>query len=423
MKIGIIGLGKLGLPVALAIESKKHTVYGYDVDNKVIEFIKKKEIPYKEKGIKKLLENTKIKILTEKEILKKSELIFLAVQTPHEKKYEGVTKIPKTKKDFDYKYIINSIKKLSKAVNQLKIQKNIVIISTVLPGTIRKKIIPIKSQYLNICYNPFFIAMGNTINDFLKPEFILLGGNNKIANRKVIKFYKTINKARIFNTTIENAELIKVSYNTFISTKISFINTLMEASHKLPNTNIDEVSSALKMANKRLISKAYLNGGMGDGGGCHPRDNIALSHLSEKLNLSFNWFDNIMMQREKQTEWLAKLIIKNKFKMKVNILGKSFKDETNLITGSPSILLKNILLEKKIKIQHWDPYVDGNYKEFEKKYNWIKIPQLYFIGTKHKIFKKFKFCKGSVVIDPWRIIEKNKNIKLISIGIGAKLEI
>ena len=421
MKIGFIGLGKLGLPVALAIESKKHQIYGYDIDNNVIESIREKKIPYKEKGIQKLLNKTKINILPIKKILEKSELIFIAIQTPHEKKYEGITKIPNSRKDFNYTYIVNLIKKLSLEANKLKIKKNIVIISTVLPGTIRKKIIPIKSKYINICYNPFFIAMGNTINDFLKPEFILLGGNNKEANKKVIKFYKTINTSKVFSTTLENAELIKVSYNTFISTKISFINTIMEACHKLPNTNVDQVSSALKMASKRLISKAYLNGGMGDGGGCHPRDNIALSHLSEKLNLSFNWFDNIMMQREKQTEWLASLIVKNKKKMKVNILGKSFKDETNLITGSPSILLKNILLEKKINVQHWDPYVDFNFKEYEIKYSWKKNPQLYFIGTKHKIFKKFPFCKGSVVIDPWRIIEKNKNIKLISVGIGPDL--
>ena len=107
--------------------------------------------------------------------------------------------------------------------------------------------------------------------------------------------------------------------------------------------------------------------------------------------------------------------------MKVNILGKSFKNETNLITGSPSILLRNILLNKKIKVQNWDPYIDFDYKNYEKKYNWKKEPQLYFIGTKHKVFKKFPFYKGSVVIDPWRIIEKNKYIKLISVGIGPDL--
>ena len=85
----------------------------------------------------------------------------------------------------------------------------------------------------------------------------------------------------------------------------------MEACHHLPNTNVDDVTNALKMANRRLISDAYMSGGMGDGGGCHPRDNIALSHLSQKLGLSYDWFEGIMMQREKQSEWLADLVIKN----------------------------------------------------------------------------------------------------------------
>jgi len=86
---------------------------------------------------------------------------------------------------------------------------------------------------------------------------------------------------------------------------------------------------------------------MGDGGGCHPRDNIALSYLARKFKLSYNWYDNIMKQRENQTEWLADLIIENKGDKQINILGKCFKPETNLIMGSPAILLKNILEEKE----------------------------------------------------------------------------
>ena len=147
-----------------------------------------------------------------------------------------------------------------------------------------------------------------------------------------------------------------------ISTKISFVNTIMEACHKLPNTNVDDVTNALKMANRRLISDAYLSGGMGDGGGCHPRDNIALSHLSQKLNLSYDWFDSIMMQREKQSDWLANLVIDNSKNRQINILGKTFKPETNLLLGSPSILLKNLIEEKKFKVYSWDPYVDKPYE-------------------------------------------------------------
>ena len=147
-----------------------------------------------------------------------------------------------------------------------------------------------------------------------------------------------------------------------ISTKISFTNTLMEMCYHLPNTDVDEVTNALKMANNRLISGAYMSGGMGDGGGCHPRDNIAMSYLSKKFNLSHNWFENIMLQRENQTNWLANIILEKTNGRIINILGKTFKAETNLTLGSPAILLKNLLEEKGAKVNQWDPYTDGDFE-------------------------------------------------------------
>ena len=258
--------------------------------------------------------------------------------------------------------------------------------------------------------------MGSTMRDFLNPEFVLFGIDDQYALDLGKKFYRTITSVKLFDTTIENAELIKVAYNTMISTKIAFANTLMELCHKLPNTNIDDVTNAIKLSTKRLISTAYLDGGMGDGGGCHPRDNIAMSYLSTKFNLSHNWFENIMKQREKQTDWLAELIVKESKGMPINILGKTFKSETNLTLGSPAILLKNILEEKNIKINHWDPYVDGNLNKYSSKYAWDKNPQLFFIATKHDYFVKFPFFKGSVIIDPWRYIHSPKECKIILVG-------
>ncbi len=418
MKIGFIGLGKLGLPVALAIEKRGHKVFGFDIDNKVKEIIATKKITYKEKGAEKLLKKSKIKFKDINYITKNSDIIFIAIQTPHEAKFEGITKIPKTRKDFNYKYLINGLKNLSSEIDKQKKIKDVVLISTVLPGTINKYIKPILSSNINLTYNPFFIAMGTTIDDFLFSEMILLGLDKKTKVEKLIKFYKSINKSPIFKTNIENAELIKVVYNTYISTKISFINSIMETCHNLPNTNVDEVSNVLSLCKERIISNKYMFGGMGDGGGCHPRDNIALSWLAKKLNLSFNWYESIMSQRELQTEWLAKLIIKNKKKKndKIFILGKCFKPETNLTLGSPSILLKNFLQRHNQKVIMWDPYIDGKEKNFIKKYGLNKNPALFFIGTKHNYFKKFKFCKGSKVIDPFRYLKKQKKINYISIG-------
>ena len=404
MKIGFVGLGKLGLPVALAVESKGHDVVGYDISDNVKNIIEAKKIPYKEIWAQDYLDKSNIKFESLKNVVNHSEIIFVPIQTPHDPLYEGITRIPDKRIDFDYSFLISGMKKLSDEIERQGQDKVVIIISTVLPGTIRQQIKPLLGKKTKICYNPFFIAMGTTMKDFLYPEFILFGVDDLEAADKAEKFYRTINNATFFKTTIENAELIKVSYNTFISTKIAFINTIMEMCHKLPNTNIDDVTNALMLGNKRLISGAYLRGGMGDGGGCHPRDNIALSWLARKLDISNDFFDQIMMQREKQTDWLVSLIKQNQIKN-----GKSFKPETNIQTGSPSILLDNLLKESGINAIMYDPYVDTTKPVFEK--------GVYFIGTQHEIFERFNFPKGSIIIDPFRMINKDLNdVKIIRIG-------
>ena len=413
MNIGFMGLGKLGLPCALAIEGKGHKVIGYDPSPNVKEILDTKKLPYKEIGAQDYLDKSKIEIKSVEEVVKHSDIIFVPIQTPHDPQFEGTTRIPDERKDFDYTYLKNGLVELDTELQKQKKEVVVVVISTVLPGTIRREILPNLSEYTKLCYNPFFIAMGTTMEDFLRPEIILFGVDDEEAAKKAKKFYRTINHAPFYETTIENAELIKVAYNTFIGTKIAYVNTLMEMCHHLPNTNVDEVMNGLKMCNKRIISDKYLSGGMGDGGGCHPRDNIALSWLSDELGLRFNWFDNIMKQREVQTEWLADLIEENSDGLAINILGKSFKPQTNITTGSPSILLKNILEERGHAVFMWDPYVDG---PFPTEYGEFDEPQCYFIGTKHEDFINFPYEKGSVIIDPWRFIPDIYNCKVIRIG-------
>jgi len=419
MNIGFIGLGKLGLPCALAVESRGHKVVGYDPSEQVKDIIDSKKLQYQEIWAQEHLEKSKIEIKSVEEVVGESEIIFVPIQTPHDPLYEGTTRLPDERVDFDYTYLKKGIKDLSEEIWHQQVKKVVIIISTVLPGTIRREIKPIidDNPYFKLCYNPFFIAMGTTMRDFLHPEFVLFGHDDDWALDKSEKFYRTITHAPIFKTTIENAELIKVTYNTFISTKLAFTNTVMEMCHKLPNTNCDDVMNALALGSKRILAESYWSGGMGDGGGCHPRDNIALSWLSQELDLSHDWFDNIMKQREKQTEWLADLIEEHSNGLPINILGKSFKPETNITTGSPSVLLKNILEERGHPVFIWDPYIDEPWKEIKRMYDDSETEsQLYFIGTKHPDFTSFPYEKGSVIIDPWRYIPEQDSCEVIHVG-------
>jgi len=422
MKIGYIGLGKLGLLCAVATSLKGHDVIGYDINPNFNSNVHPKDILYSKEAdenglhsIDNIIKNTKLKIVDNlKDIISHSEIIFIAIQTPHKDIFEGINIMPDEREDFDYSWLINCIKELSDNIDEQSNTKIVNIISTVLPGTLRKYILPIVSKKIKLCYNPYFIAMGTVVYDFYNPEIVLLGCIDKDAEKKVIEFYKTITDAEVYSTSLENAEMIKVSYNTFITTKIVLANNIMEMCHRLPNTDVDEVMNALKKSDKRIISKAYLNGGMGDGGGCHPRDNIAMSWLSDKLGIKNNYYDFIMRKRETQTDFFVDIILEQQQKtgFDIVILGTSFKPQTDLEIGSPAILLKNILKDKSIKCEIYDPYINKNEIKLEKK--------IYFIGCKHEIFKTYNFIKDSIIIDPHRYIPLKEDLNIIQIGIGEK---
>ena len=296
IRCGFCGMGKLGLPVALVLDSFGFDVCGTDINSNVKKYLWTREIPYKEELADDLLKTHKIGWYKNiADIIRNSDVIFMPVQTPHEERYEGTTRLPPERKDFDYSY-------LRKAVSDFVVQmalssdpspKTLVIISTVLPGTIRREIIPLvkDDKRINLVYNPFFIAMGTTIHDFLNPEFILLGMDKEICNPPIVydplfEIYKKIygKKPKDFYQvmSIESAETVKVSYNCYITSKICATNTIMEICHAIPGANIDDVTNALKKATDRIVSTKYMTGGFEDSCACHPRDAIAMSWLSKK---------------------------------------------------------------------------------------------------------------------------------------------
>lgn len=421
MKVGMVGLGKLGMPVALAMAIRGHDVIGYDV---VPEKMQKERFPHREIGpngepsIEPLLRASDLRFGPLAEVVQHAEIIFLAVQTPHAPRYEGITRLPEERVDFDYAHLTGAMGNLSAAVQAGGRDKAVVIMSTVLPGTIRREVVPLVQDRVKLCYSPLFIAMGTTIPDFLRPEFALVGARDPGVSEQVAAFYRTLHDRPVHQTNLENAELIKVAYNTYISTKIAFANTLMELCHKLPGCDVDVVSDALALATDRLLSPRYLRGGMGDGGGCHPRDNIALSWLARGVGLSYDWFEQVMLCRQRQAEWLADLVEHHHRRRGydhrlVGIYGRSFKAGTELVVGSPATLLANLLAERGYEVSLYDPHVDGGTCPFD----WAGA---YLVGTNHPEFAApaWRFPRGSVVIDPWRYIPPRDGIEVVQVGVG-----
>ncbi len=448
--IAFIGLGKLGAPVALTMAKNGANVIGYDIDNKKIDnfhgYLESKFDYEENMPTLKEIDFSDGSFEPTSNIdyaIKDAELIFVAVPTPTtNEKLNGEHMLPlvdsiDNASDFEYKFLIQ-------AVSEIALYKDestpVVIISTVLPGTIRREILPLIGE--PVIYNPFFIAMGTTVNDFLDPEFILIGialfgDDHRVydAYRKLIDFYYKINIKQVGGKahamSIESAELAKIAYNTFISQKISFANAVMEMAHKIPNADCDDVLDVLKSGIDRITSPKYLSAGMSDGGACHPRDNIALSWLAKKLELSTNPFAQSMIDRQNQTKWLVNLAMKEYIIMKKTfaatqrhhssklfILGTTYKKNSSLTFGSAAHLLADIAKSKMgllpdswAGVDMYDPHL----------HHFMRIPSdpsVCVVAMNHDCFKDFPFPDGSTIIDPWGFYSKDDypKCKLVSVG-------
>jgi UDPglucose 6-dehydrogenase len=382
MKVGFIGIGKLGKDVAEVMYDSGHEVFGYDIHERLgISFEMKKTI---------------------KEVCFEREIIFIAVPTPHDPLYDG--KYPTshlTPKDFNYDIVKDVLTEVNKHTNQTQL---VVLISTVLPGTIRKDFISLCTNFRFI-YNPYLIAMGTVKEDMVKPEMIIIGtedGSLTGDAKLLLDFYNTIvvKTTRCEVGTWDEAEAIKIFYNTFISTKVTLVNMIQDVAEKNGNMNVDVVTEALERSTQRILGPAYMKAGMGDGGGCHPRDNIALRTLSQELG--YDIFDSIMRSREKQAENLAKKLetLSKDYQLPVIILGKSYKPDVDYTEGSTSILTGY--------------YLEKNGVEF--KFDSRPEVAVYLLAHRGK-FYNYPFPDGSIVLDVWREFKtENKNIKIIQYG-------
>jgi UDPglucose 6-dehydrogenase len=411
MNVGVVGLGKLGFPVALAIESRGHVVYGWDESAAVRENVRNRRFPQTEAGLPELLERTQLQLAPLRELVDVAEIVFVAVQTPHEPSLAGSVRLPAYRRDFDYSFLVAAIRSVAEAAAAQRKYPTLAVISTVLPGTMDREIKPLVSRGMGLAYNPFFTAMGTTIRDFLHPEFVLIGSDDALEEESPLRrFYATLHDQPLVETDIKTAELTKVAYNTFIGLKIVFANAMMEICHKL-GADVDDLTTALGLARARILSPRYLSGGMGDGGPCHPRDNIALSWLSTEADLSHDVFGDVMQAREDQTEWLAELIIEHANGRPIVLVGKAFKPETNLTDGSPALLLASLLHERGIPFEHHDSRVDEAAPAIEE-----CPPSVFFVATRHPEYREATFPQGSVVLDPWGYIPDQDGVSVVRIG-------
>ena len=382
MKVGFIGVGKLGREAA-EVMAEKHDVIGYDV-------------------VDVQPENFKM-VGSIEEVCNDRELIFIAVPTPHHPDYDGrypTSHLPN--KDFNYQIVKDVLNEVNRYVTKDQL---VVLISTVLPGTVRREFIHLIPNGRFI-YNPYLIAMGTVKWDMVNPEMVIIGtedGSMTGDAQLLLDFYRTFitEGTRYEVGTWDEAEGIKIFYNTFISTKVALVNMIQDVAETSGNINTDVITGALERSTYRILGPAYMKAGMGDGGGCHPRDNIALRFMADHLGLGYDLFDAIMTAREKQAQNMANKLteLSKTHNLPVVILGKSYKPNVDYIDGSSSILVGHYLENEGVEL-HYD-LVDP-------------IPAVYLLAHLGK-HHDYQFPNGSIVLDPWRMYE-NDNLTVIQYG-------
>jgi UDPglucose 6-dehydrogenase len=401
MEIGFIGVGKLGMPCAEAIAQKGHSVKGYDIVDRSSDII---EI-----------------VSTVKDCVIDRDIVFIAVPTPHDPTYDGrspTAHLPP--KDFSYDIVKECLIEANKHMNKDQL---LVLISTVLPGTTRREFVNLISN-TRFVYNPYLIAMGSVAWDMVNPEMVMVGtedGTETGDAKQLVDFYKTVmeNNPRYVVGTWDECECIKVFYNTFISAKIGLVNMIQDVAVKQGNIDVDIVTEALAKSTMRIMGPQYMKAGMGDGGACHPRDNIALRYLAKDLDLGYDLFDAIMNAREIQAKNLAKELVKHakENRMSIFIHGKAYKPGVEYCDGSYSLLVGHYCEELGYKPTYIDPMtgddVNGCYGVVLLAHNRKVTYEYRGFDENQNLYCKIE--KGSIVIDPWRTF-KSEECEVIHYG-------
>ncbi len=431
MKLCMIGTGYVGLVSGVCFSDLGNDVICVDKDIKKINNLKKGIIPIYEPGLEELVlknyKNKRLNFSTNiKESVSKSDIVFICVGTPTKKNSNSA----------DLSQIFSVGKEISKSINKFKIiiNKSTVPVTT---GDELEKIISkkVKKKYFSVVSNPEFLREGEAIRDFIYPDRVVVGSNDK-KSMKILKnlYSPLISKgAKYVSTNRRAAELIKYASNAFLATKISFINEIANLCEK---TGIDVEDISIGIGLDKRIGSRFLRAGPAYGGSCFPKDTKAIVSTAEKFKTNLSIIKSVIKSNNFRSNLLLKRlssIMRNKIKnKKISFLGVTFKANTDDMRDSSSLELIPYLSKRGAKIRYYDP--TGFKKEFENLKNVefsasiqesIKGSDLVIIHTEWNDFKSINFRKYSknkkLIIYDMRNIFSPAKIKKIGFeyyGIG-----
>ncbi len=432
-KYSIIGLGKLGCSMAAAIASRGIDVIGVDISKEAVDAVNNGYAPVQETDLDTTIKANKTRIkatLSHTEAILNSSVSFVIVPTPSDER--GA---------FSLQYAKWAFREIGQALAKKDGYHLVVLTSTVLPGSTRYGLQPILEQEsgkkcgvdFGLCYSPEFIALGSIIENFLSPDFTLVGEFDQRSGDILEQCYSQfmLNSPPCQRMSLENAELTKVALNTFITTKITYANMLSDLCERIPGGDVDIVTNAI--GNDSRIGKKYLKGALGYGGPCFPRDNIALGFLAKELGAQATIAETTHQANIDLVPRIAAQVQNIVSPTDtVAVLGMAYKPHSHVIEESQGAFLAQTLAKSGIRVVVYDPLaaqtVRNEFKDLvvvlDTLEDCLKQAKVFLVTTPDPEFENISAesfgGKDVVIFDFWRMLDNqvtgHSNIRYIPAG-------
>jgi UDPglucose 6-dehydrogenase len=434
-RVSIIGLGKLGAPMAAVMAAKGFEVVGLDLNDKFVAAINKGVAPVEEPQLQEYLDKGRQRLRATSsyaEAVNGSDVTFIIVPTP-----SGADRA------FSNKFVLSAVRSIGEVLRNKPSRHIVVVTSTVMPGSTGGEIQSALEEaagrkvgsHLGLAYNPEFIALGTVVRDMLRPDFILIGESDRETGELLEGIYKKScdNEPLIRRMSFVNAELTKISVNTYVTTKISYANMLAEMCDKLPGADVDVVSTAVG-SDTRVGSK-YIKGAIGYGGPCFPRDNKAFAALGRTLGVRCDLAEATDAINDHQIQRLIGAVQAHSTPgQRVGVLGLSYKPDTPVVEESQGVALAAQLSAEGYLVTVYDPaampaaesilsdrviFANDLKDALGVDIVVITTPWPQFRGR--RLLELVGTAKKLTIIDPWRAVSgepESKNVSLVRMGLG-----
>ncbi|MDO8432783.1 MAG: nucleotide sugar dehydrogenase [Candidatus Binatus sp.] len=419
MGISVVGLGKLGACIAASAASKGMQVVGVDSNPRNVRLINDGLPTVVEPGLAEMISANRERLKATSDYqsaINQTDMTFVVVPTPSDQ--DG---------KFSLSFVLEALKSIGAALANKAGFHVVIITSTVLPGSTQVALVPALEKAsgkkcgrdFGVCYNPEFIALGDVIHGLLNPDFILMGESDAKTGVLLEDFYSRFcdNHPPVRRMNFVNAELTKISVNTYVTTKISFANMLAAICEELPGGDVDVVTAAL--GNDARIGRRYLTGALGYGGPCFPRDNQALGYIARELGCDASLADATDKTNQVQLDRLLKRVRSAiSPEMTVGVLGVAYKPDTNVVEESQGLIIAQRLASDGRKVIVFDPFAMDNARRVlnhsvqyaETMAECLRRSNALIIANPCREFRAIKKSdlprgeKPTIVFDCWRIL-------------------